>query len=874
MADRPRPRPAPIAVIGISALLPGGGGPAGFWRNVLTGRDLITDVPATHWQVKDYYDPSPSAPDKTYGRRGAFLDPIEFDPLFFGVPPAAMPATDTTQLLALLAARDVLTDAFGPADPPSADRTSVILGTSALELLGTMGNRLQRPVWMKSLLESGVAEPQALAICDRIAEHYVPWQEATFPGVLSNVVAGRIANKFDFHGTNCTVDAACASSLAAISMAVNELALGQADLAITGGVDTLNDIVMYMCFSKTPALSPSGDCRPFSANADGTLLGEGLVMFALKRLSDAEHDGDHIYAVLRGLGSSSDGRSTAIYAPLPAGQTKALRRAYDNAGYGPETVELVEAHGTGTEAGDAAELAALHEVFTSDGETTGPWCALGSSKSQLGHTKSAAGAVGLLKAILAVHQGVLPPTLKVTQPTPALNSTTGPLYVNTQARPWIRGPEHPRRASVSSFGFGGSNFHLTLEEYPATSSDGHRAPRLRAMSTELLLLSADEPHTLAARARELTADETGLEHLARQTQRSFRHDHRARLALLATDDNHLSDQLGRAAELLDKQPSADFSAPSGIHYRTAKHNLGKTCLLFSGQGSQHVGMGADVAMQFPEALAVWDTLATIPFDGQSVRDVVHPIPVFDDDARQAQHTLLTRTEWAQPALAIQSLALLTLLTTLGVRADSMAGHSFGELTALHAAGVLDADTLVRLARRRGELMRDASSVPGAMSAINLSADELRKIVDVSGLPGLWIANHNSPHQAVVSGETDSIAALEQQVTATGVTIRRLNAATGFHSPLVASARDPLLSFLNQVDIQSPMVPVYGNADGQPYPSDPDQIRRRIADHLCAPSCSSTKLKHSTTAASAPSSRSAPETRWPAWSARFWVTVRI
>ena len=219
--------------------------------------------------------------------------------------------------------------------------------------------RLQRPVWLKALREHGLAEAQAQSICDSIAAEFTPWQEETFPGLLSNVVAGRIANKFDLHGTNHTTDAACASSLAALYSAVADLSLQRSDLVITGGVDTFNDILMYMCFTRTPALSPTGDCRPFSDAADGTMLGEGIVMFALKRLADAERDGDHVYAVIRGVGASSDGRGTAIYAPLPAGQVRALHRAYESAGYGPETVELVEAHGTGTGAGDAAEFAAL-----------------------------------------------------------------------------------------------------------------------------------------------------------------------------------------------------------------------------------------------------------------------------------------------------------------------------------------------------------------------------------------------------------------------------------------------------------------------------------------------------------------------------------
>ncbi|MDT4986316.1 MAG: hypothetical protein QOI74_410, partial [Micromonosporaceae bacterium] len=311
-------RQVPIAVVGIGALLPGSPDAGEFWRTVVAGRDLITDVPASRWLVEDYYDPDPAAQDKTYARRGAFLPDVGFDPLAFGIPPNTLPATDTAQLLALMVAEQVLTDTGGLAGMDRA-RVSVILGAASLELLSHMNARLQRPVWLKALRENGIPEAEAQAVCDSITGHYAPWQESTFPGLLSNVIAGRIANRFDLHGTNHTTDAACASSFAALSAGVSELSLGRSDLVISGGVDTSNDIGMFMCFAKTPALSPSGDCRPFSDAADGTMLGEGIAMYALKRLADAERDGDRVYAVIRGIGTSSDGKSTAIYAPLPEG---------------------------------------------------------------------------------------------------------------------------------------------------------------------------------------------------------------------------------------------------------------------------------------------------------------------------------------------------------------------------------------------------------------------------------------------------------------------------------------------------------------------------------------------------------------------------
>jgi acyl transferase domain-containing protein len=417
----------PVAVVGLAALMPGARDAAEFWHNIVTGRDLITEVPPGRWPAEEFYDPDPAAPDTTYSRRGAFLPEIEFDPLAHGLPPSTLAAIDPAQLLGLSVADALLADLDrNLAAPLDRERVSVILGSSTLSRVGTMDARIQRPLWLKALREQGIEEAAAQEACDRIAEQYVPWQEDSFPGLLSNVVAGRIANRLDLHGTNCTIDAACASSLAAVSAAVNELALGTADLVVTGGVDVTNNPLMYVCFSKTPALSPTGDVRPFSEDADGTLLGEGLAMLGLRRLDAAERDGDRIYAVIRGLGTSSDGKGGAIYAPMAAGQMRALRRAYETAGYGPDTVELVEAHGTATRAGDAAEFTSLRQVFSETERIGTGWCALGTVKSQIGHTKAAAGAAGLIKVVLALHQRVLPPTIKVRKPSRASRSRVAP----------------------------------------------------------------------------------------------------------------------------------------------------------------------------------------------------------------------------------------------------------------------------------------------------------------------------------------------------------------------------------------------------------------------------------------------------------------
>ena len=355
----------PVAIIGIGCFFPGSAGIKEYWHMLFHGKDAITDVPETHWSPEDYFDKDPAKPDHVYCKRGGFLSPVLFDPTEFGIPPSSLEATDSSQVLALIAAKNALEDSGYYSNKTfNRDRTSVILGaTGTQELSIPLGSRLGHPKWRKALSDSGIPSDKAEEVIRKISDSFVSWQENSFPGLLGNVIAGRICNRLDLGGTNCVVDAACASSISAIHLAVMELAAGRSDMVITGGVDALNDIFMHMCFSKTRILSPTGDIRPFSKDADGTVLGEGIGILVLKRLRDAERDGDKIYAVIKGIGTSSDGKAQSIYAPRKEGQVKALNLAYANAQVDPASIDLIEAHGTGTRVGDLVEFQALTEVF-------------------------------------------------------------------------------------------------------------------------------------------------------------------------------------------------------------------------------------------------------------------------------------------------------------------------------------------------------------------------------------------------------------------------------------------------------------------------------------------------------------------------------
>ncbi|PQE02410.1 hypothetical protein CYL16_02430 [Mycobacterium sp. EPG1] len=816
----------PVAVVAATAIYPGEPGLEGFWRTITGGRDAISEVPPSHWLIEDYYDPDPKVPDRTYCKRGGFIDPVLFDPIRFGLPPNALSATDSAQLLALIAARKTLDEAMRADVETDLDRVDIVLGVaSTTELVVQMGSRMQRPIWRKALLENGLAEDEADEICQDIADHYPAWIESTFPGLLGNVVAGRVANRLDLGGCNFVVDAACASSLSALQSALHRLYLHESDLVLTGGVDALNDVMMYMCFSKTPAFSQSGDCRPFSDAADGTIIGEGVGMVALKRLADAERDGNQILAVIRGLGSSSDGRASSVYAPRSEGQAKALRRAYEHAGYSPDTVELVEAHGTATKAGDVAEFAGLKSVFTGESART----ALGSVKSQIGHTKAAAGAAGLIKAVLALQHSTLPGTIKVDRPNPALGLDETPFYVNAQTRPWVRTGEQPRRAAVSSFGFGGSNFHVTLEEYRGE----HRAKRLRTLPTELVVLSADNDEDLQKRAGDIVAAARSGESLARiafEAAQDFDASRPARAGLVAADTGALETLAEKLRTALADGSAATLKDPNiAVGFGSARP--GKTAFLFPGQGSQYVGMGADLAMEFPDAISVWDGL-----DGDlaDLHRIVFPEPAFDTATADAQKTELTAMHNAQPAIAAASLAQLALLDVLGVTADAAAGHSFGEVTALAAAGVIPVERLVETARMRGVLMAEAGQgKDGAMLAIVAGADEVNALL--KSRPGsvgpLVIANDNAPTQVVVAGHAADIEWAETAAKAAGYSSRRLPVASAFHSEIVASSSAPLGEYLNTLKLGDPAFPVYANTTAQPYGQ---QVAKQLADQVRQP----------------------------------------
>ncbi len=821
----------PVAIIGMGGMFAKSRNIKEYWRTLLNGIDCISDPPATHRQLNDYFDSDPKKPDHIYCNRGGFLPSVPFDPTEFGIPPASLEATDTSQLLGLVAAKMALTDA-GYGDDREFDRehTSVILGvTGTQELVIPLGSRLGHPMWRKALDNKGLNDQQKSSIIEEISDSYVPWQENSFPGLLGNVVAGRICNRLNLGGTNCVVDAACASSLGALHLGLMELVAGKSNMVVTGGVDTINDIFMHMCFSKTGVLSHTGDARPFSSDADGTVLGEGIGILVLKRLEDAERDADRIYAVIRGIGSSSDGKSQSIYAPRPDGQARALIEAYRNAGISPETVGLVEAHGTGTRVGDEMEFTALKKVFGAI-NPNGNHCALGSVKSMIGHTKAAAGAAGLIKSALSLYNKVLPPTLKAGKPDPKLEIESSPFYLNTAPRPWFTPKGTPRRGGVSSFGFGGSNFHVVLEEYQPdkkeTAWDG---------SVEILAFSGPDTAAITAGLLQLherlgdAFDTAALSRAARRLRTAFSADHPHRLILVADTalyGDNLKERLQQAMAVVTEGKPA-VSPVQGIYYDPASHADGKIAFMFPGQGSQYPHMGRDLVCCFPGAMEAVQA-AGYRFDpDRPLWEILFPRPALSDDQRQGQADILRRTDVAQPAIGAVSLAMLSALAYFNVRPDATCGHSYGELPALYAAGWINRETLLALSVTRGRLMADAgkNGDAGTMLAVKAPVDRLQTLADQTS--GVVLANLNSPNQGVLSGTTEAIEQAKARCAEKGYRTISLPVSAAFHSPLVESAQKPFCMAAEKAAFTPTRIPVYANVTAAPYPADPS----RCADLL-------------------------------------------
>lgn len=827
-------RPANVAIIGAACLVPGAQDLESFWRHVLDGTPAITEVPAERWDARLYYDSDPAAKDRINSKWGGFVSPIAFEPARYGLPPRSVPSITPPQLIALELTRLALLDAGYDQSRPEA---AVRARTAVVFAAGNTGDLEQ--LYMTRAALPLVATPGS-AEFDRLPE----WTEESYPGLLANVVAGRVANRFDFGGPNLTVDAACASSLAALDLAVRELQEGRSDLVVTGGLEFEMSPQAYMGFSKTRALSPRGRAAVFDTDADGIVISEGGVVFVLKRLDDARRDGDRVYAVIKSVAGSSDGRGLSLTAPKPDGQRVAMTRAYATAGVSPSSIGLYEAHGTGTVLGDAAELSTITAVLE-EGAASAGGCVVGSLKSLLGHTRTAAGMVAVLKTALSLHHRVRPPHHGVQRPLTPLEAKGSPLRLLRAPEPWLAAPGTARRAGVSAFGFGGTNFHAVLEEAPQAAANPAAPAGSAEWPYELFVVAAADAPSLD---RQLTALDAAAGALGRGAHFRFRDlaytsavaargsAHR-RAAIVAASPADLRERIAA----LRAQLAGALEGPAGAVVGEGEAD-GKVGFLFPGQGSQQPGMGRDLACVLREVRRTVEEADRLLADRPvALSRVMWPEAAFDREAGSRQRRALADTATAQPAIGALSCGLLDALRRVGVSCEAVAGHSYGEFVALHAAGVMSRGDLVRLSAARGAAMAAIPGDAGAMAAVAASGAEVSDVL--AGIAGVVIANRNAPRQVVISGTTEGVRVATERLTASGHGVVPLPVSAAFHSPLMAPAREALSRAFRDVAFQAPSLPVHANLDGRPYGAEAGRIASRLIEHLETPVDFTAAIEH-------------------------------
>ncbi|MFD0692202.1 type I polyketide synthase [Actinomadura fibrosa] len=810
------------AVVGMACRYPDAASPGELWENAVAGRRAFRRLPGERMRLEDYWDADPSAPDRFYARYAAVIEGYAFDRTAHRIAGSTYRSTDLTHWLALDVAGRALADAgFPEGEGLPRDRTAVIVGNTLtgdrtranlMRLRWPYVHRVVAAVLTEREGWSGHRLDGFLADLERAyKEPFPPVDEDTLAGGLSNTIAGRVCNHFDLGGGGYTVDGACASSLLSVTAACRSLLAGEADAAVAGGVDLSIDPFEIVGFAKAGALARE-EMRLYDRRSNGFWPGEGCGMVVLMREADARAQGRPVYATVAGWGISSDGHG-GITRPDARGYRLALRRAYEHAGFGIGTVPLFEGHGTGTPVGDEVELRALSEARREASAGAAP-AAIGSIKAVIGHTKAAAGVAGFIKAVMAVRHRLLPPTIGCGDPHPVLDEEPAVLRVLAKAEPWPDGA--PPRAGVTAMGFGGINSHVVLE---GVEGSGGSRPRdgmpgacgealvSAVQDVELLLIDGDTPGVLRERLTELASFVPRLSYaqladLAAVLYGDLRdRPHRAALVVSSPEDAERG--LRRVIEALDSGESGHASA-DGRTFLGHAGGTGRIGLLFPGQGSGGGTGGGALRRRFAEVEEVYER-ADLPAGGD-----------------------MAATEVAQPRIATGSLAGLRALSLFGLEGSVAVGHSLGEITALHWAGAMDAEALLRVVGLRGAAMAE-HALPGGM--IGLSAPPGAAAALAAGRP-VTIAGYNGPRHTVVSGTIDDLDELGREAGRSGVGWTRLPVSHAFHSPLVAPAAEAFAAALAEERFGGVARRTVSTVTGADLPADADlrgHLRRQIVE---------------------------------------------
>ncbi|HEY5103174.1 MAG TPA: type I polyketide synthase, partial [Steroidobacteraceae bacterium] len=828
------PLTAPIGIIGMACIFPGAGDLQTFWNNILNGVDAIGE-PTESWGAQRYLDDG-----RIKTKFGGFLkDLYRFDPREFGIMPNSIDGSEPDQFLALRVARDALADAGYMRAGFDHTDTGIILGHSTYLHRG-QGTLIQHNIVLDQTMDLlKVAMPfldeEAFAQLRAVLRKKLPPTNAdTVPGLVPNVMTGRIANRLDLHGPNYLLDAACSSSLLAVGAAIDELRAGRSRMMLAGGVNATLPAEVTTIFTQLGALSTRRKVRPFEVGSDGTLLGEGLGVVVLKRLDDALADGDRIYAVIRGVGQSSDGRDTSLLAPSHDGETLAIRRTYEVNGIDPATIGLFEAHGTGIPLGDQTEIASLKAVF---GARTTPVgiIALGSVKSMISHCIPAAGIASLIKMALSVHHKVLPPTL-CDEVNPELGVDKTPFYINTKTAPWISRPGNVRRAAVNAFGFGGTNSHAILEQAPI---EALTPKKLTAWPVELCVVSADSAEALAVKLEQLGVQLANnstwriAEVAAALAQVDTGATHR--MAFVAKDLAALAKSAAQSVARLRGSGKERWPTRGGIAYGNARSS-GKLAFIFPGEGSQYQGMFSDLALSFDavqEWLDFWHDLYELP-PGETRTDIAFPTAEIAGERRKELEQRMHAMDVGSEAAYVGGLAMHALLCSLGVEADVMLGHSSGESVALSASGANPATTsrehAACISRHYAvyKTLLESGKIPaGALLAVGaLPAEIVEK--HIAAVEGVVIAMDNCSNQIVLYGPPQGIAQVQTILGGLGAVCMPLPFDRGYHTEAFSDAAAAFLEFYKEIKIGAPKVPLYSCSSVGLFPDRAAEVRKLAA----------------------------------------------
>ncbi len=821
----------PIAIVGMACRFPGAPNVSRYWQMIRAGRHAFGTPPADRWNHAAFFSEQQRASDRYYAPHGAFIDDVKsFAALEFGIPPRRVEVMDPQQRITLEAAWYALQDAgYAPAiDRISGGRAidrrrvGTFLGLSCTEYRTLMGSRVAAAMMAAGDLGQGAESAEEARRMAAAVGRVVPTRAFSAPGALGNMSAAAVAQELDLGGPAYTVDAACASALVAVHDAVTFLRDGQIDAAVAGGVYLNLTPENLIAFSRIGAISAKGVCRPFDAEADGFVQGEGVGMVLLKRLEDAIRDHDRIYAVIKGSGVNNDGRGDGPMSPRGDGQEAVIAQAWDDAGVAPDQIGYIEAHGTGTSVGDKTELGALRARLG----TVERAIPLGSAKANIGHTMSAAGIAGFIKAVLAIHHKTIPPLANWKAPHPNHDLDDGTFAIPTEATPWRS--VTPRRATVSSFGFGGTNGHVVLEEAPQVRPGRIFVPAVKpeppnALPGVLVVTSADSAELLGRHCAELadTVGESGDLASVAHTINLGRKRRAVRVAVVARTLDELAARFRATAAALAKDPS--FRGP--VDRDTIVGDAASpvpVAFLCPGQGMQKVGMLREwlAFPAFAEAVERCER-DVLDITAKPLREYVWGADATDE--------ALTDTQIAQPAMFAVGVGVAAVLARYGVTPAIALGHSLGEFTALALSGATSARDALRFVATRGKAMSAMHGDHGAMAAVMAEAAEIEPHLPAR----VAIANKNHPRQNVISGPTADVDAAVAALTAAGLKARRIPVSHAFHSPLLEAVQPVVDAAIERVTFAAPATPVASCIAAAP-PATADAVKAIFARHATSP----------------------------------------